>query len=55
MTRKDIDEIFPGKRENMLSRIRTLNKIILAMMLIPLILLALTIGASLERTPLTGR
>lgn len=55
MSRKDIEEIFPGKRENMISRLRTLNKIILAMMLFPVVLLALTIGASLERTPLTGR
>lgn len=55
MSRKDIDEIFPGKRENLLSKLRTLNKIILAMLLIPVMLLVLTIGASLERTPLTGR
>ena len=55
MSRKDIDEIFPGKRESMISRLRTLNKIILAMMLFPIVLVALTFAASLERTPLTGR
>lgn len=55
MRRQDIDEIFPGKRESMLSRLKTYNRIIIALLLLPEILLVATLAASLERTPLTGR
>ncbi|KAF8340565.1 uncharacterized protein EI90DRAFT_2083358 [Cantharellus anzutake] len=43
------------KRDNAIRRIRILNKALLAMFFTPLALLSLTIIASTEKTPITGR
>src|SRR5258708_12381479 len=43
------------KWDDAIRRIRILNKILPAMFLIPLVLLILTISASAEKTPITGR